>query len=238
MTHEGRDVTESIKKKLRDASQAIHVAKSEKGKIEITNQIASQLADAVGYVPMCIWHTQEYLPYFQGHDVNKNDALTIRQWSVEVRRTWMNECWTDMRNIASGKRTVEDFLAKTSGDHASDIIEAMWGGLPKRFYINVPNHGAVPNMTDDAFLELLCDVNMNDVRPLPFGPMPRPLTGYLQRVLDEHELAVEAAVTHDRKILRQAFLASMVAVSISDVDACIAELLAAEKKYLPAAWYR
>jgi alpha-galactosidase len=238
MTHNGKDVTEHIKKELRDASQAIHVAKSEKGKVELTNQIASQLADAVGYVPMCIWHTQEYLPYFQGHDVNKADALTIRQWSVEVRRTWMDECWADMRNIASGKRPIDDFLTKTSGDHASDIIEAMWAGLPKRFYINVPNNGAVPNMTDDAFLELLCDVNMNDVRPLPFGPMPRPLTGYLQRVLDEHELAVEAAVTHDRKVLRQAFLASMVAVSVPDVDACIAELLAAETKYLPAAWYR
>jgi hypothetical protein len=30
----------------------------------------------------------------------------------------------------------------------------------------------------------------------------------------------------------------MVAVSIPDVDACIAEMLAAGKKYLPAAWYR
>ncbi|MCE9614333.1 MAG: glycoside hydrolase family 4 [Lentisphaerae bacterium] len=238
MTHDGRDVTERIKQQLRAASQAIHVAQSEKGKIELTNMIAAQLADAVGYLPMCIWHTQEYLPYFQGHDVCKTDALTIRQWSVKVRRQWMNECWADMRNIAAGKRPVADFLAKTGSDHASDIIEAMWAGLPKRFYINVANGGAVPNMADDAFLELLCDVNMNDVRPLPFGVMPRPLTGYLQRVLDEHELAVEAAVTHDRRTLRQAFLASMVAVSIPDVDACIAEMLAAEKKDLPAAWYR
>jgi alpha-galactosidase len=238
MTHEGRDVTERIKQKLRDSSQAIHVANSESGKVELTNRIAAQLADAVGYVPMCIWHTQEYLPYFQGHDINKADALTIRPWSVEVRRQWMNACWTDMRHIASGKRPIDDFLAKTTADHASDIIEAMWAGLPKRFYINMPNGGAVPNMASDAFLELLCDVNMNQVRPLPFGPMPRPLTGYLQRVLDEHELAVEAAITHDRKTLRQAFLASMVAVSIPDVDACIADLLAAEKKYLPLAWVR
>ncbi|MBN2302635.1 MAG: glycoside hydrolase family 4 [Lentisphaerae bacterium] len=238
MTYNGRDVTERIKQKLRDESQSMHVAKSEKGKIELTNMVATQLADSVGYIPMCVWHTQEYLPYFQGHDVSKTVALTIRQWSVKTRRQWMNECWTDMRNIASGKRPINDFLDKTSADHASDIIEAMWAGLPKRFYINVANRSAVSNMTDDAFLELLCDVNMNDVKPLPFGSMPRPLTGYMQRVLDEHELAVEAAVTYNRKTLRQAFLASMVAVSIPDVDACIAEMLAAEKKYLPAAWYR
>ena len=93
-------------------------------------------------------------------------------------------------------------------------------------------------MTDDAFLELPCVVDMDSVRPLPFGPMPRPLLGYLQRVLDEHELAVEAAVTCDRRILRQAFLASMVAVSIPDVDACIKELLRKEREYLPKGWYK
>jgi len=237
MTCDGKDLTERIKRRLRQASQAMHVASSEDGKADLANRIASQVADAIGYVPMCIWHTQEYLPYFQGHDLDKKAALTIRQWDVAVRRKWMNECWTDMRNVASGKRPVADFLEKTTADHACDIIETMWAGLPHRyFYINVPNNGAVPNLADDAFLELPCVVNRNEVRPLPFGPMPRPLTGYLQRVLDEHELAVEAAVSCDRKVLRQAFLASMVAVSIPDVDACIAEMLAAEKKYLPAAW--
>jgi alpha-galactosidase len=186
---------------------------------------------------MCTWHTQEYLPYFQGHDVHKADALRIKQWLVGKRREWMAECWADMKRLASGRRPMSDFLAKTRPDHASDIIEAMWAGLPgKRFYINAPNRGAVPNMTDDAFLELPCVVDMNAVRPLPFGPMPRPLLGYLQRVLDEHELAVEAAESCDRAILRKALLASMVAVSIPDVEACMNELLAREKKYLPKKW--
>ena len=238
MSHNGRDVTGKIKEALKRDSQGIHVAKSAKGKVELTNRISWQLADAIGYVPMCIWHTQEYLPYFQGHDKQRKEALTIRQWSVQARRKWMDECWTDMRNVATGKRPIEDFLAKTTPDHASDIIEAMWAGLPKQFYINTCNNGAVPNMADDAFLELPCVVDMDDVRPLPFGDMPRPLHGYVQRVLDEHELAVEAAVTCDRAILRQAFLASMVAVSIPDVDHCIDALLKRERRYLPGAWFK
>jgi alpha-galactosidase len=68
--------------------------------------------------------------------------------------------------------------------------------------------------------------------------MPRPLLGFFQRVLDEHELAVEAAMTCDRRILRQAFLSSMVAVSIPDVNACIEEMLLKERPFLPKAWYR
>ncbi|MFC1452117.1 glycoside hydrolase family 4 [Verrucomicrobiota bacterium] len=238
MTHRGRDVTGRIKRKLREASQAEHVAKSAKGKVDLANRIAWQLADAIGYVPKCVWHTQEYLPFFQGHDVLKREALGIRKWSIEARKEWMRECWADMRGIASGRRPISDFLDRTTPDHASDIIEAMWAGLPKRFYINVRNGGAVPNMADDAFLEIPCVVDMNEVRPLPFGDMPRPLLGYMQRVLDEHELAVEAAVTCDRRVLRQAFLAGMVAVSIPDVDACIDELLRRERRYLPAAWFK
>ena len=238
MTYKGRDVTGKIKAGLRQASRGKPVAKSEAGKIPLMSRIAWQLADAVGYVPKCIAHTQEYLPYFQGHDVRREDALAIKEWRVKTRREWMNWCWRDMRDTAAGKRPMADFLEKTTPDHASDIIEAMWLGLPKTFYINTRNNGAVPNMTDDAFLELPCVVDMDSVRPLPFGPMPRPLLGYLQRVLDEHELAVEAAVTCDRRILRQAFLASMVAVSIPDVDACIKELLRKEREYLPKGWYK
>ena len=238
MTHNGRDVTKRVKETRRQASQAEHIAAKKAGKVNTANQIGWQLADAVGYVPMCVWHTQEYLPYFQAHDVAKKEGLRIGKWSVDGRRKWMRECWGDMRAIASGRRPIGDFLEKTTPDHASDIIEAMWAGLPKQFYINIENNGAVPNMTDDAFLELPCEVDMNDVRPLPFGDMPRPLLGYLQRVLDEHELAVEAASTCDRATLRKAFLASMVAVSVPDVDNCIKELLRREKNYLPRGWQK
>lgn len=238
MSYNGKDLTPKIKEELRKATQAEHIASSEDGKVERTNKIAYQIAEHIGYVPMCVWHTQEYLPYFQGHDVDKKDALTIKKWSIEVRRKWMDDCWGDMQNIASGKRPVSDFLEKTGADHASDIIEAMWAGLPKQFYINSCNRGAVENMTDDAYLELPCVVDMNDVRPLPFGKIPRPLHGYIQRVLDEHELAVEAAVSCDRKKLLQAFLASMVTVSIPDAVSTMDELLKAEKKYLPSGWFK
>ncbi len=237
MRYEGRDVTPAILEQLKCDSQEMHVAASEDSKKALANRIAYQLATAVGYAPMCVWHTQEYLPFFQGHDVSTQEALTLGQWRVDVRNRWMNECWEDMQGLADGTRSISDFLRDTKKDHASDIIESMWAGLHKTFYINTPNNGAVSNMPDDAYLELRSVVSMNAVQPLPFGEMPRPLLGYLHRVLDEHELAVEAATNFSRKTLRQAFLASMVAVSIPDVELCMNELLEAERDYLPAQWF-
>ncbi|MHC4887199.1 MAG: family 4 glycosyl hydrolase, partial [Planctomycetota bacterium] len=237
VTYKGKNMAPKILERMKEASQSEHVAASEAGKVALTNRIAYQLADAVGFIPKCIWHTQEYLPYFQGHDVSKKDVLTIKKWDIKVRRQWMNDCWKDMREIASGKR-LQSFLDNTTADHASDIIETMWTGNGKQYYINTLNNGAVTNMTDDSYLELLSTVDMNAVRPLPYGEMPRPLWGYMHRVLDEHELAVEAAVSCDRKTLLQSFLASMVTVSIPDAKACMEEMLKKERAYLPRKWFK
>ena len=68
----------------------------------------------------------------------------------------------------------------------------MVGGLGKPFYVNVPNRGAVTNMADDAFLEMLCDVDMEGPRPRPVGDKPTGLRGWQRRVLDAHELTAEA----------------------------------------------
>jgi len=236
MTHNGRDVTPKVKQTVRQAAVDDRSARNVNAKAALSASMRWQLTEAIGYVPMCIGHTKEYVPFFQGHDVSRKNALKLAKWSVEVRKQWMRDCWADMRALASGRKPIRQFLDETKPDHASDIIEAMWSGSGQTFYINVRNNGAVTNMTDDAYLELPCVVDMNEVRPLPFGPLPRPLLGFVQRVLDEHELAVEAAVTCDRAKLRQAFLASMVAVSIPDVDRCIDEMLRRQRKYLPARW--
>jgi len=119
-------------------------------------------------------------------------------------------------------------------DHATDIIENMVGNLGKPFYVNTFNGGAVTNMADDAFLELLCDVDMQGPRPRPVGAMPRGLRGMQEIVLDTHELTAEAVATCDRALLRRAMLTDPLVNSIADADAIIRELLAIERDALPA----
>lgn len=238
MEYNGSDVTGAVKLSVkRDAETA-----------DMNTGAPSVLArwrltEAIGYVPMCIRHTKEYLPFFQGHDMqwrtdesSGNGALRLDAWDSGRRMRWMRERWADMRELASGHRSIEDFLGRVLPDHMIDIVEAMWTGSRQHFYINVHNGGAVTNMSADAYLELPCTVDMNEIRPLPFGPMPRPLLGYMYRVLDEHELAVDAAVSCDKAKLRQAFLASMLAVSIPDVDTCIKQMLRRQKQHLPDGW--
>ncbi len=57
-----------------------------------------------------------------------------------------------------------------------------------------------------------------------------------QQVIDTHELTAEAAVTGDRAS-RRALLTDPICNNIADADACIAELLEAQRDVLPAYWY-
>ena len=136
-----------------------------------------------------------------------------------------------------GTTPIGEFFAKGRGDHATDIIESMWGNLGKKFYINSPNRGAVGNLPDDAFLELLCDLDMKGPCPRPVGDMPRGLLGLTQQVLDTHELTVEAAVSCDRRILLRALATDPLVNNLSDAKHIMAELLEAERDHLDRRWF-
>jgi len=136
----------------------------------------------------------------------------------------------ETERYAAGELGVDHFLEHVNrkGEHASDMIESMWGGLGKRLYVITDNRGAAENLADDEIIELRCDVDMDGPRSLPFGAFPRGVLAMQQQVLDTHELTAEATVTCDRSALRRAKRTDPLTVNIPDGDACIEELLAAK----------
>ncbi len=199
---------------------------------------ALQLLDLYGAYPTATAHTKEYVPFFQGYGAKAVEPEPIRLFDAETRAEEMARQWKETQGYAAGKLATRTFLKTQPDDHATDIIESMWGGLGKPFYINSPNRGAVTNLPDDAFLELRCDVDMHGPRPRPFGAFPRGLLALQHQVLDTHELTAEAAMTGDRAILRRAMLTDPICNNIPDADACIKDLLAAERDILPSYWYQ
>jgi alpha-galactosidase len=199
---------------------------------------ALQLFDLYGVYPDTIGHTKEYVPYFQGYGVRPVEPEPIALFDAEERAAVMAYAWQMTEEYARGERSVEEFLHATHDDHATDIIESMWGRLGKNFYINTPNRGAVTNLPYDAVLEARCHVDMNGPVPLPIGAFPRGALALEQQIIDTHELTAEAAVSGDRATLRRAMLTDPICNNIADADACTADLLAAQRDVLPEYWYR
>jgi alpha-galactosidase len=235
---DGKDLLPKVRQWL--VKQAAQEARSPStySKGRYNSHYALQLFDLYGAFPTAVGHTKEYLPFWQGYGVARTSPEPIAIFDAEARAREMADAWRVTEQYADGKRSVKEFIQKTGNDHATDIIESMWGGLNQPFYINSASRGAVTNLAPDAFLELRCDLDMRGPRPQPFGEMPRGLLGLTQLVLDTHELTAEAAVKCDRAILRRAMLTDPICNNIGDAHACIADLLEAEKDVLPARWYR
>lgn len=234
---DGRDVMADIAESLRRAAETSTDGGDKGAKAIHNDAIGYELYKAFGYVNTCVAHTKEYMRFWQGLGVTKDALPPLSIWETEARYKRHAEMWRQVDDFVEGVTPISSYMSAFGPDHATDIIENMVGGLGKPFYINTMNRGAVTNMNDDAFLELLCDVTMDGVVPRPVGEMPRGIRGMQELVLDTHELTAEAVVEGSFAKLRRAMLTDPLVSSISDADHIIREIMEQEKEALPAHWF-
>ncbi|WP_020618158.1 hypothetical protein [Paenibacillus daejeonensis] len=234
--YEGRDVAGDIAASLKRAAETGTDGGDQGAKALHNDAISYELYRGFGYVPTCVAHTKEYVRFWQGKNVAEEALPQLSLWETEERYRRHDEMWEEIDAFVSGQRPISEYMTAYGPDHATDIIENMVGGLGKPFYINTWNNGAVTNMRDDAFLELLCDIDMEGLRPRPVGEMPRGLRGMQELVLDTHELTAEAVVEGSMDKLLRAMLTDPLTQSIADSEAIIAELLEREREALPEHW--
>lgn len=235
--YQGRDVTARIAETMRRGVATKTMDGDRSAKAVHNDAIGYQLYEIFDTVPVCVSHTKEYVRFYQGHGALPNEIPPLLIWETDARYARHEAMWRQVDEFISGAKPISEFMTALGPDHATDIIENMVGELGRPFYINTYNRGAVGNMAADAFLELLCDVDMDGPRPRPVGEMPRGLRGMQEVVLDTHELTAEAIVSADYGLLRRALLTDPLSNSVADADAILRELLAAERAALPDHWY-
>ncbi|MHC4563224.1 MAG: family 4 glycosyl hydrolase [Planctomycetota bacterium] len=236
--YDGKDMMPALHREINQRAAEEGKRAQTDSKARFNDAYTKQLFDIFGIYPDCMGHTKEYVPYYQGHGVKPVKPEMLHPFDAVQRQKGMDAAWAKTEKFASGKLSKAQFMKDTFEDHASDIMESMWGDLRKPFFINTYNDGAVTNLPNDAFLELRCDVDMPGPRPQPVGPMPRGVLGLQHVVLDVHEMTAEAAMTGDKALLRRAMMTDPLCTNIPDADACIKDLLAAEKSALPSYWYK
>jgi len=235
--YDGEDVMPAIAESLKQEAATEDTGGDIGAKALHNSTIAYQLYEAFGYVPVCVSHTKEYVSFYQGLGTQAEIVPPLKIWETEARYDRHEAMWHQVDSFVSGATPIAEYMDVMGPDHATDIIENMVGDLGRPFYVNTPNRSAVTNMADDAFLELLCDVDMNGPRPHPVGEMPRGLRAMQEIVLDTHELTAEAVAKCDYALLRRAMLTDPLVHSIADADAIIGELLELERNALPACWF-
>lgn len=140
--------------------------------------------------------------------------------------------WKDEReNYASYKVT----HTKTK-EYASNIMNAIVTDTPYKIGGNVINRGLIPNLPDEACVEVPCLVNAKGIQPCRQDPLPLQLAAMNMTNINVQLLTIDAAVTKKKERIYQAAMLdphTSSELSIDDIVAMCDDLIEAHGSWLP-----
>ena len=191
-------------------------------------------------------HASEYNPYF------RKNAQAVAELSARFKSP--EDHWFDWGRtggyLKHCKERLTDYLDEVkqqvrgekpisferSDEYAAYIINAMETNSPTVIHGNVPNTGLITNLPTGACVEVPCLVNGNGIQPTHVGDLPPQLAALNRTNINVQELAVEAALTGDRDLVRQAIKLDPLTAAVctlDQIDAMVDKMFEAEAQWLP-----
>jgi alpha-galactosidase len=213
-----------------------------------TNPIVRWALDTYGVLPYCWSHWVEHFPQMQrlereyagtAQGVEMRYGITTHDMAYEKARVAELEAlaarWTAPD---AGPVTLADLPPGDEdwGIEVIDIMEAIVENRNQTFVVNAPNGGAIPNLPDDAVVEVNCSVNGYGIRPVAAGPLPEPLAAHLRGYVDFERQVVKAALSGDRDAAMHAFLLDpniQARLELEQIGALLDDMLRANAEWLP-----
>jgi len=116
---------------------------------------------------------------------------------------------------------------------AAMLVESLYTDRGDVQVVNVRNGGAIPNMDDDAVVEVACRIDREGAYPLPVDPLPPEWLGLVEAIKAFERLTVRAAVEGDRDLALKALIAHPLVADYRLAKPLLEELLAANRALLP-----
>jgi 6-phospho-beta-glucosidase len=116
---------------------------------------------------------------------------------------------------------------------AAMLVESLHNDRGDVQVVNVRNDGAIPNLAEDAVVEVACLVDRTGARPLPVEPLPPEWLGLVEAVKAYERLTVRAAVEGDRDLALKALMANPLVGDYAVARPLLDALLEANREHLP-----
>jgi len=131
-------------------------------------------------------------------------------WKYGVKRTIPDDFQAaykangeQARDLLEGR---DELPSSPSGEIVFALIESMERDLNKEFFVNLPNVGQIANLPLDRVVETYAIANARGLTPLALGELPESVAPQVRLHSDIQEMIVEATLTGDKDLARQAFL--------------------------------
>ena len=121
-------------------------------------------------------------------------------------------------------------------EYAANIINAYLGGEPYEFNGNVPNTGLITNLPEGACVEVPVVANRRGFNAIHVGALPAQCAAMNNVSVSVEEMAVEAALTGNPRLVMQAVLydpLSAAVLSMAEIREMVQRMLEKNRDYLP-----
>jgi 6-phospho-beta-glucosidase len=146
-------------------------------------------------------------------------AQEIMEQLGEIRASYEAEADSDDPHPLGGR------FSEEHGDFAVGVMAAVITERPTRFVLNLPNHGAIDGLPDDAIVEVPCTLRGRDVERHRMGPLPEQVAGLVLQMTAHARLAADAAVTGDRELALRALMAHPLVNDITAAESMLERLV-------------
>lgn len=231
--HKGVDLTDKV---LGAFKKDEHMMKSEKLRIDVLERFGYYSTESNG-------HLSEYLPWYRkGSDEQKARWMDYSYWAGGETGGYLRVCreGQEAYKEAYPKWMSGELdqipLGNRSAEHGSYIIEGLEAGRRYWGCFNVANTGLITNLPEGCTVELPCIVDSNGIHPTFIGDLPLQCAATCCASVNVQRMAVEAALTGDRNLVKLAVLHDLLTSAVLTPDqvwAMCDEMLEAEKEWLP-----
>ncbi len=230
--HNGQDMT----CKLLDAFEKHEeYSKTEKVRIDMMRRFGYYSTESNG-------HLSEYVAWYRKHTGEIMDWISLDRWIngetggylrvCTEGRNWFEHDFPNWMQDEPQKYTAES----RSHEHGGWIIEGLETGRVYRGHFNVPNNGIISNLPDDAIVEVPGYVDKNGMNIPMVGDLPLGCAAVCNNSISVQRLAVEAAVSGNDTLLRQAMMLDPLTGAVCtppEIWQMVDEMLVAQAEWLP-----
>lgn len=149
------------------------------------------------YVTESSEHNAEYNPFY----IKNRYPELIKKFNIPLDE-YPRRCVNQVNEWAKQKEELlngGNITHERSREYASHIIEAFVTNKPYKFGANVINNGLIPNLPNDACVEVPCIVDGTGINPVYVGELPLHLAAMNITNINPQLLAIKAAVTKKKE---------------------------------------
>ena len=210
-------------------------SRTEKVRIDVLRRFGYYSTESNG-------HLSEYVAWYRKRPDEIEQWIDLSSWingetGGYLRETRENRNWFETEYPELMKEPPKDYNRdERSSEHGSYIIEALETGRAYRGHFNVMNAGTISNLPDECVVEVPCYVDGNGISVPRIGALPLGCAAVCSQSVWVQRLAVEAAITGDAVLLKQAALMDPLTGAVCsppEVWQMVDELLIAQAQWLP-----